>query len=483
MTEQSKLTTEGSQKRRNLLGEKFIVTLYRLVAAIKIYQSNNAVFIDCAREFIGIVSNWVLEDGYLNIHHLRGHFFLQDEKLVFQRENINIVKEMSGYFEQRMITGLRFDRSISEASIENIREFLRLLDSSKAEEDPVDWLVNKLEDNAFSWVEIVSASVTSAQGYNEASKEIALKSYSYALASLKEVSQKIVSDSRAGVHKIKRIVQDMVDLLSIDDALLLGMSTVRDYDDYTYTHSVNVAILSLCLGKSIGLSRLSLSWLGVCGLVHDLGKVEVPKEILNKPGKLTADEFIEMEKHPLKSVRQILKLQAERDLKAKILLPPLEHHMKYDSSGYPRVRRKQAISLFGRIITIADVFDALTSLRIYRPVAYSPDKVLGIMLEGSGRDFDPILLKVFINMLGAYPMGTLVELDTGEKGLVLPSTGEGNRVRPKVVLLVSDSQGGYKKGKKIDLAEKDTSTGSFVKNIVNSFNPSVYGIQPAEFIL
>ena len=483
MTEQSKLTTERSQKHRNLLGEKFIVTLYRLAAAIRIYQSNNAVLIDCAREFIGIVSNRVLEDGYLNIHHLRGHFFLQDEKLVFQRENINIVKEMSGFFEQRMITGLRFDRSISEASIENILEFLRLLDNSKAEEDPLDWLINKLEDNAFSWIEILSTSGTSAQGYNEASKEIARKSYSYALASLKEISQKIVSDSRAGVRKIKRIVQDMVDLLSVDDALLLGMSTVRDYDDYTYTHSVNVAILSLCLGKSIGLSRLSLSWLGVCGLVHDLGKVEVPKEILNKPGKLTADEIMEMEKHPLKSVSQILKLQAERDLKAKVLLPPLEHHMKYDLSGYPRVRRKQTISLFGRIIAIADVFDALTSPRIYRPVAYSPDKVLGIMLEGSGRDFDPILLKAFINMLGAYPMGTLVELDTGEKGLVLPSTGEENRDRPRVVLLVSDYQGGYKKGKKIDLAEKDTSTGSFVRNIVNSFNPSAYGIQPAEFIL
>ena len=155
MTEQSKLKIEESQKRRNLLGEKFLVTLYRLAAAIKMYQSNNAVLIDCAREFLSIVSNWVLEDGYLNINFSRGHFFFQDEKLVFQRENINIVKEMSGYFEQRMIAGLSVNRSISEASIENIFEFFRLLDTSKAEEEPLDWLVNKLEDIAFSWIKII----------------------------------------------------------------------------------------------------------------------------------------------------------------------------------------------------------------------------------------------------------------------------------------------------------------------------------------
>ena len=192
-----------------------------------------------------------------------------------------------------------------------------------------------------------------------------------------------------------------------------------------------------------------MSWLGISGLVHDLGKVEIPLEILNKPGKLSPSEFQEMEKHPLNSVSQVLKLQAPRDLKTKILLPPLEHHMKYDFSGYPRVRRKQPVSLFGRIITIADVYDALSSPRIYRPVAYSPDKVLGMLMEGAGKDFDPILVKVFINMLGIYPVGTLLNLDTGEKGLVV-SCGEGeNKARPLIVLLESDNQGGYEKTVKV----------------------------------
>ena len=484
MTEQSKLTFVESQKYRNLLGEKFILSLYRLTMAIKLYPNNNALLIDGAREFIGIVSNWVLKEGSLNIHMSGGHFFFQEENLVFQRENIKLIKEMSEYLEKRMITGLRFNHIISEVSVEQILKFLRMLNNFKAEEESFICLANKLKDKAFSWVEIVGVPGTSAQGSVEATKELAKKLYSFGLASLKEVSQKIASDNNAGVRKIKRIVQDMMDMLSLDSALLLGMSTVREYDDYTFTHSVNVAILSLCLGKNIGLSRRSLYRLGISGLVHDLGKVEIPKEILNKPSKLTVEEFREIEKHPIKGVGQILKLQAESDLKIKLFLPPLEHHMKYDLSGYPRFRRRQELlSLFGRIIAIADFFDALTSPRTYRPIALSPDKVLGLMLQGSGKDFDPILLKVFINMLGAYPLGTLVELDTGEMGLVLPSTGEENKGRPKVVLLVSDSQGGFKKGEIVDLAEKDTATDSFVRNIVNCLNPCLYGIQPAEFIL
>lgn len=483
MTEQTKLTSVESQKYRDLLGEKFIINLYRSTTAINLYESNNVVLIDCAREFIDIVSNWVLKDGFLNIDISGGHFFLQEEKLVFHRENISLIRETVEYFEKRMIMGLRFNRSISEASFEQILEFLRLLNNLTAEEGALIWLVSKLEDKAFSWVEIVGVPVTSAKGYSEESKKLAKELYTHGLASLKEVSQRIGAESHVGVRKVKRIIQEMVSLLSVDYSLLLGMSTIRDYDDYTYSHSVNVALLSLCLGKKIGLSRGSLYRLGVAGLVHDLGKVEVPKEILNKPGKLTADEFKEIEKHPAKSVGQILKIEAERDLKIKLFLPPLEHHMKYDLSGYPKIRRSQTLSLFGRIIAIADVYDALTSPRTYRPIAFSPEKVLGYMLQGSGRDFDPILLKVFINMVGAYPVGTLVELDTGEKGLVLPSTGQENKGRPKVVLLVSDGQGGFKQGERVDLAHKNTATDSFVRNIVNCLNPSIYGIQPADIIL
>ncbi|MBU2228491.1 MAG: hypothetical protein KJ936_12665 [Proteobacteria bacterium] len=176
-------------------------------------------------------------------------------------------------------------------------------------------------------------------------------------------------------------------------------------------------------------------------------------------------------------------LIAPRELKAKIILPPFEHHLKYDLSGYPQTDRKKPLSLFGRILTITDIFDAMTSPRIYRPVALSPDRVLTMMLEGAGKDFDPILLKVFINMLGVFPVGTLLLLDTGEMCLVMESPEGAEVGRPRVVILEDGKGGGFRKGETANLAERDPRSGAFRRNIVKSFHPSEYGIQPVDFLV
>jgi HD-GYP domain-containing protein (c-di-GMP phosphodiesterase class II) len=314
-------------------------------------------------------------------------------------------------------------------------------------------------------------------------KERARTSYFYALDSLKEVAEKISFQKKAGVRKSLRVIQNMVDLVMEDEPILLGLSTIRDYDDYTFTHSVNVAILSMCLGQRIGLSRSSLHRLGICGLFHDLGKLDIPIEIILQPGKLSQSEFEEIKKHTIYSVTQIIKLEAPHELKAEILLPPFEHHLKYDLSGYPETDRKKPLSLLGRIIAIADVFDAITSPRVYRHVAFTPDQALNMMLDGAGTEFDPILLKVFINMLGVYPIGSLLEMDTGELALVMDNETTLDETRPLVVLLAENGNGGYSRVGVADLAERDAQSGEFLRNIVNSIHPSTLGIQPAEFLI
>ena len=471
-----------TNKQRALLGEKTLGAFHKLVQTAKIHENNNQLLIKCIKDFSGVLRSWWTDNDDLTIKLSHGRFLIQDEKLYFQRENVKLIKEMYHFFESRKLLGLRFHSDLKDYSFENILRFARLVNVAGEKDDPLAWIVEGLEKGAFPWVEILQLPRTKAHEQDFESKDMARKTYAYALTSVKEVAQKINSQRRAGVRKLKRIVQNMVDILSEDESVMLGISTMRAYDDYTYTHSVNVAILSLCLGKRIGLSRISLSHLAICGLVHDLGKLDIPKEILNKPGKLTDQEFKEMEKHPIKSVSQIMRMHAPEDLKAKILLPPFEHHLKYDLSGYPRVQNKKSVSLFGRILAIADVFDALTSPRIYRPIAYSPDRVLATMLKGSGKDFDPILLKVFINMLGVYPVGTLLKLDTGELGLVVDCQKNGDLTRPRIVLLVRDG-GKFKKGKCVQLSAKHPETGHFKRNIVKSFHPSSFGLQPADFIL
>jgi HD-GYP domain-containing protein (c-di-GMP phosphodiesterase class II) len=473
----------SSEIQRAQLAEKTLRSFYKLIQISKIHGNNNELLINCINNFVSTLGVWWVEDDNLTIKLSHGRFLVQDEKINYQRENLKLLQEMYHFFESRKLSGVCFHSDHENYSSENLLCLARILNVAVEKEEPLAWILEEFNRKSYSWVEILQRPNAKPEEQAPKRKEMARKTYAYALASVKEVADKINTEHQTGVRKLKRIVQNMVDILSEDESVLLGISTMRDYDDYTYTHSVNVAILSLCLGKRIELSRISLSHLGICGLVHDLGKLGIPKEILNKPAKLSDQEFAIMQSHPTKSVKQIIKLRAPSELKAKILLPPFEHHLKYDLSGYPRVPGKNSVSLFGRILTIADVFDALTSPRIYRPVAISSDVALDMMLKGSGKDFDPILLKVFINMLGVFPVGTLLKLDTGELGIVLECPRNGNPARPRIVLLMRDDNGRFKKDKSVDLAEKKPDTESFKRNVVRSFHPSSFGIQPADFIL
>lgn len=464
-----------------LTGELFFRTFSRLIQTVKIHRSNNSLLIDCVTDFVHAVTQSCLEDEHLKIQILHGRFYLQGMALVHRSDNLPLIQHMLYYFNHRALQGLCFNASISGATSEQIISFAHLLNSAEHMETPLVWLQSQLMKANYPWVEIIIEADSMA---NTPGKRVEVRiAYSNAMTSIKEVAKKLTSQKRAGVLKTKHLIQNMVEMIIEDDAYLLGMSTIRDYDDYTYTHSVNVAILSMCLGNRLGLSRIALERLGLCGMLHDLGKVEINHELITKATKLTDEEYVQIKAHSLNSVRQIVKLNVSRDLKAKILLPPFEHHLRYDLTGYPQTDRKEPLSLFGRILTISDVFDAMTSPRVYRPVALSPDRVLNTMWSEAGTVFDPLLMKVFINMIGVYPVGTLLLLDTGEMCLVAETNENTEIGRPLVVLIHPVAKGEFQKGEFVDLSERDMKSGNFLRTIANSFNPSVYGIQPSDFLV
>jgi HD-GYP domain-containing protein (c-di-GMP phosphodiesterase class II) len=458
--------------------ESFFQTFYRLIQTTLIHHDNNQLVKACFQVFHETLLK-MSPNLDLKILISEGRLFVQGERLHFRRDIVRMIHAIVDFFHCRGLDGLVLHPQVRTAPFHDILTFIRLLISAVRQENPQEWLNSAV---SFPWVTIVHGAELKRKISEEGLRKKARKTYMNALASVKDVSQKITFQGNAGVRKAKRIVQNMVDSLIEDESLFLGLSTIKDYDDYTYTHSVNVAILSLCLGNRIGLSRNSLEQLGICALFHDLGKVEIPYEVLSKPGELTPGEREEMQKHPLASVRQILRLNASHDLKSKIILAPFEHHIKYDLTGYPRMHFKKRVSLLGRILHIIDVYDAITSPRPYRPTSLSPDNALCSMLEGSGVDFDPVLLKVFATMLGTYPVGSLLELDTGEMGIVAdyPLGSEG--AKPRIILLRKDSDGSLGKGDMVDLAEKDPTSGTYLRNVMRSINPADRGIQPARFL-
>ncbi len=469
-------------EQRILWGEMFFKSFYRLIQTAKIYQDNNESTQECISEFVKASSQVGMGED-LEIHVTRGKFYLQEDKLLYRRENAAVTNNMLELFEQRGIQGLCLYPSIEKAPSDEIASFARLLNYSADREDPVEWLVQKIKSEAITWVKVLEDRDESLQDRNPNFGRRARRTYSYTLSSIKEVAQKISQKDNAGIRKARRVAQNMVDLVSERESLFLALSTIKDYDDYTFTHSVNVAVLCVCLGKRIGLSRNSLEHLGICGLFHDLGKVELPTEIIHKTEALNEQEWEVVRKHPLWSVRQILKMCIPHELKSKILLAPFEHHLKFDLSGYPQVDFKKSISLFGKILAIADVYDAATSPRCYTPDVFSPDQALKFMMDKAGKDFDVNLLQVFVNMVGIYPVGTLLQLSTGEIGLVLDCPSGRDTTRPRIVLLVENGECNFERGEVVDLANQGPEEGSFRRNIVKGLNPATYGIQPAQFLL
>jgi len=244
-------------------------------------------------------------------------------------------------------------------------------------------------------------------------------------------SQKVVH-----VRRAKRLVASLVDILSLDEGTLLGLTNIKSFDEYTFNHSVNVCVLSLAVGRRIGLSRSQLGELGLAALFHDLGKTIIPPELLNKTGKLDSAELDLLQRHPVEGVRQLIRLKGLTKATAKLMISVFRHHSNVDRTGYPPLREDEEISLCSRIIRIVDSYDVMTSKRIYRRGILNNVEALEELWNLAGIHFDTVLLKIFIATIGVYPPGSLVQLSSGEIAVVLKNSRDaGNLLRPVVKTL------------------------------------------------
>jgi len=474
------MNSQIAKDRITEVEENFIVVFYRLIQSIKLYQHNSQIVKEYTAQFIAGLKK-LIGDEECTLLFSKGLICVQGEKLTFRRENLAVFQRMLSIFEDRGLEGLIFHPGIMDISSDELLAFFNLLIEAEKYDNPWEWLEQQHKTRKYPWVDL-KQSLEKPKRETGDLRNKTRTAYWQANASVKEVTQKLSLNNKAGVRKIKRIMQNMVEYAFVDESILLGASTIREHDDYTYTHSVNVAILSLCLGNRIGLSRNALTYLSICALFHDLGKIEVSQEILNKSTRLNHEEWEEIRNHPLSSVRQILMLRASHALKSRIMLAPFEHHLGYDLSGYPKTQFINTVSLFGRILQITDVYDAITSPRAYHKATYSPPEALKHLMAGAGKEFDFTLTKVFVSMMGRYPVGTLLQLDTGELGLVMDYPDNGGNSLPRVVLLVEENDGTVKRGEVIDLTEKDAEKDSYKRRVLGCFQPEVYGIQAADFI-
>jgi HD-GYP domain-containing protein (c-di-GMP phosphodiesterase class II) len=468
------------------LGHDFLRALYHIIHTARNYQdNNNQLILKSLRSFQSIL-NEITISGDISILLWRSRFYLEGEKLPYHREAASIVNNMTEYFLRRGIESVNFLESSRDALPENIMTFIRLFNDAIRHDNPHQWLEQNLMERNCSWVQIFKKQENDEKDYSENLEDKRYKkarnTYFHAVETVKEVANK-ASQGMVGVRKSRRLAQNIVELVMEDTALMLGLTTIKDYDDYTYNHSVNVSLLATCLGRNIGLSDISLEHLSICALFHDLGKVGVSKKILLKHGALTDGEWDQMKSHPLIGVRKILMLNAPTSLRSRIILGPFEHHINPDMTGYPRTLFMVEMSLMGKILRIADVYEALTAERVYRSKAFTPDEALRKMWGEVGKSFDVILLKRFIHMMGIYPIGSVVELSDGNICLVMDYPDEAERSLPLILHLVDDGKGSWQRGEMVYLADQINKDGSGRLNIVRGIPAAQNRINPSQFFL
>lgn len=238
--------------------------------------------------------------------------------------------------------------------------------------------------------------------------------YKEAYSTIKNIMSNVGSNKSIDIKLAKETVDEIVHNILEDSYAFIELSSIRDKDSYTFLHSIDVCIYSLIIAKEIGIRDEALNKLGLGALLHDIGKARIPNEILQKPGALTEEEFAIVKKHSVLGYESIIN---STNVDKSIAYMALEHHERWDGKGYPFGKKHTQINPFARIITICDIYDALTSERVYRKRSL-PHEAAEYIIANAGAITDPNITLKFINKIAIYPVGSIVVLNTGEIGRV-----------------------------------------------------------------
>ncbi len=234
----------------------------------------------------------------------------------------------------------------------------------------------------------------------------------------------------AEAAEARAVVDELAQAVSQNRHSLSALANLRRSDEYTFTHMVNVSILAMVQARALGIDGTLLREIGVAGLLHDIGKVRTPLEILQKPTKLDDDELAIMRRHAVDGAEILRKT---RDLPPLAAIVAFEHHLRLDGSGYPEGVVRPSLNLATMLCTIADVYDAMRSKRQYQG-AFPAERILTVLKRSEGKEFEPHLVRRFVQLMGLYPVGSVVKLNTGACAVVVhPRTDDMSRPRVRVV--------------------------------------------------
>ncbi len=460
---------------------QFILGLHSLMKAAQVHGADNVALDQSISEYLRLINHLILSEGGITLGIADEGLLVNDRKIQGKPEDHTVFKSF-----MRNLIGLRIGKLEIRNPLDDreLKELIFLLVALKEgdENNPrflmKEFIAREINSITVARVELKEETLPQTAERRRYAREL----YFAAIGIVREIMEDVADGKAFNMRKAKRLMQQIATFFMEDEYILLGLAMIKDYGQYVYNHSVNVAIYSIALGLQLELPKKNLVQLGIASLFHDIGKIRIPQSILNKSGQLTADEWKVIQKHPIYGVETIVEANGWNETTARMIETAFEHHMKEDLTGYPKLAAKREVTLFGKIIAIGDFYDNLVRSPSYRLFPVFSDRTTGLLLERGGRDFDPTLVKLFVHMIGVYPVGTLVILGNGEMGIVVAPNKDMELIdRPKV-LRIHFQDGEYKGRGAIDLAEVDDEKGKHKNAIAKPLDPNEYQLNVAELL-
>lgn len=475
--------TEDPSARVTQQGRNLAIQLCVLLRTARVHDVGNIAFQGPLTNFIETVAQMFTADGPFKILSVGDFLYVNHHRLRVDASSYPSYQYLNDELRNRGLGGFSFEGRLTPPEV---KKFVRLfLDVDTKAAEPFDEFVESLTKLSVQKIVPLRAVVplVGHVGSEEVrdSRKAAKRTFYRAIESARTVMLSARDRRPIDIRKAKRAVQGIVDLILEEEYSVLGLTALKNHDEYTFQHCVNVSILAIALGQRLGLPKKLLGDLGVAAILHDLGKAAVPSWVLNKAGRLTNDEWKILNDHPIQGVKMIAKMRGLNELALRAMIVSFQHHLNMDRSGYPLLEGCEDQCLFSRIVAAVDCFDAMTAHRSYRRNAFTPYEALHMMITENVDKFDPLILKAFINTVGMYPAGTVVLLDTNEIAVVVEPSPR-DIFRPKVKI-VRDRDRKTVEGTVLDLNDRAEESAAYVASIVSALNPEEYDINVADALV
>lgn len=452
-----------------------------------LHDLSNQVFEEPLEKLDETLGHLLQSEGRFRLERSGEELFANGVRLRMEIKTLHAYKYVLGELAKRDVGGLAFE---SRPSVESLKGLLDALSEYRDVDGDGDGVAalnvlnGALSERGIAGIKLLplreEAPVPEDDARAPDRRDRAVNAYQQALDFIRDSLMNLDSPAQVNLRKAKRTVQKLVDL-SYEEGngfSLAGMASIKEHDDYTFNHMVNVCVLAIAFGQRLGLRRQALAQLGLCALYHDMGKLHIPLDVLNNQTGLSEKEWAVMGNHTVFAARTLFPLiEVDRGTVNRILTA-LQHHLRFDGTGYPKLRIRRKQSLYARITAIVDTFDAMTTKRLYQR-QYLPDEAMALMHKFAGQRYDPLLVKAFINCMGIYPIGSTVLLSSRELAVVVESNPDPDRLHQPKVRIVTDANQKIVPALLVDL----THVGQRGRSIVHCVDPEKYGINSSRYVL